>query len=97
MVAQRPSKVGRLKVYIITFQKRKTLKKCSRIFFENAQTFCFREEFSQIQKQNVLHDEISTLVGFYWIRVTRTILRVIRPLCRVVVTPLRISENREPE
>ena len=48
-------------------------------FFENAQTFFSREEFFQIQKQNVRHDQINTLVDFFWIRVTRTILRAIRP------------------
>ena len=73
------------------------LKKQITDFFENAQTFFSREEFLNFQKQNVLHGQINTLVDYFWIRLARTILRAIRPLCQVVVTPHRISENREPE
>ena len=40
--------------------------------------------------QTVLRDEISTLVDFFGIRVTRTIFRAIRPFLSVVVTPGRI-------
>ena len=41
-------------------------------FFENAQTFCFREEFFQIQKQNVRNDLIITVVDYFCIRITRS-------------------------
>ena len=45
------------------------IKKKSRIF-ENAQTFCFREEFLNFKNQNALRDEINTLVDYFWIPVS---------------------------
>ena len=41
---------------------------------------CFREEFLNFQKQNVLHDEINTLVDFFGIRLARTIFSALGPL-----------------
>ena len=42
-------------------------------FFENVQTFLFREEFFQIQKLNVRNDQINIVVHYVWIRVTSII------------------------
>ena len=41
-------------------------------FFLKMLKLFFREEFFQIQKQNVRNDQINTLVHYFWIRVTRT-------------------------
>ena len=69
----------------------------SRIFFKNVLKTFSREEFFYFQKQNVLRDQINTLVDFFWIRLARTILRAIRPFLSVVVTPQRISRIYDSE
>ena len=66
-------------------------------FFENAQTFFCTLTILEKIGQTVLPDEISTLVHFFWIRVTGTVLPGIRPFCPVVVTPERMWPNEESE
>ena len=75
---------------ILDFFRFFDLKIFHRLIFKMTLLFVFVKNFRKSKNKNVLHDEINTVVHFYWIRITRTILRAIRPFWQVVVTPERI-------